>query len=707
MHQHIKFGKLFLHDPSASRHESELFLATRRASEATKIMVMIDFPKTRQDQSGFIDTLVKEAVDVFDRSDETNPELLLEQILEALNALLPDLIAKKNRDWLKDLNALVGLTDNGQVHFSIIGDIQAWLLHDGLLSQIASGPATVNPLKLFANVTSGVLNPDDVLLCTTPALTDYISEVKIKHIVGNYGPLEAIRHLEDLLGEVPAFVTFNALLIKFIKVAGGVLGFKKQTEQTLVTEDGLLAEAGLPPHKQLRWKFPKGRGLLRTGLGQRRHSGWAWTTFKRGAAIFGKNAASYFSLVGQLIGRLGQAILTLIKLIVSSDFRRRQEKQLWDNIDSSFSNLSHNLQKLSRLKKILLIACGLIILVFINIIIFRGQIYQGNKVVNVFNEAIVTLNNLQTEVDSARLIKDDVKAENLLLQMQSLLDSLTITSPEQDNQVKQLQETFLRQLTDVRKITYVEAPLVFKDVSSLQQNTLGLTLINNQPYLLTDHGIYLLEAEPRQLASLDQADTKLVANRDKEKIFLLADKTLKQLVADKLTNSDLNLNQELQTIEQALIYGDNLYLLDRSRGAIFKHTSYNNGSNFRAGEFWLDDPNLVKTVQSFAIDGDIYVITDQGEIIKLFKGQRQTFNYQKPVPAFGGGSQIYTTASSDYLYILDPQNKRVAIINKDGRIKDQFTSSKFDDLKTLAIDSDEKTIYLLNGNNIYLLAIKK
>jgi len=48
---------------------------------------------------------------------------------------------------------------------------------------------------------------------------------------------------------------------------------------------------------------------------------------------------------------------------------------------------------------------------------------------------------------------------------------------------------------------------------------------------------------------------------------------------------------------------------------------------------------------------------------------------------------------------------RVIILDKEGNIKDQYTSQKFDSLTDLAIDPEEKAIYLLNDNHLYLLAI--
>ena len=89
------------------------------------------------------------------------------------------------------------------------------------------------------------------------------------------------------------------------------------------------------------------------------------------------------------------------------------------------------------------------------------------------------------------------------------------------------------------------------------------------------------------------------------------------------------------------------------------------------------------------------------------KGSLEIFNYHELRPNIGPNSIIKTFKDSNYLYIIDPSNERIIILNKDGSIEDQYTSDKFDNLIDLAIDPEEKAIYLLNGNHLYLLAVNE
>jgi hypothetical protein len=153
------------------------------------------------------------------------------------------------------------------------------------------------------------------------------------------------------------------------------------------------------------------------------------------------------------------------------------------------------------------------------------------------------------------------------------------------------------------------------------------------------------------------------------------------------------------------IYGNNLYVLDAINNQIFKYPE--RGESFSNGLAWLQEEISLADATSLTLDGDIYTMFNSGQILKFRKGQRETFNYHQPHPVIGSQAIIKTFADSDYLYIIDPDNQRVIILDKEGNIKDQYSSSKFDNLVDLAVDSEEKAIYLLNGNHLYLLAINE
>ena len=173
----------------------------------------------------------------------------------------------------------------------------------------------------------------------------------------------------------------------------------------------------------------------------------------------------------------------------------------------------------------------------------------------------------------------------------------------------------------------------------------------------------------------------------------------------KEITGDLKQATNNTSVKDLTVYGNNLYVLDNQNNQIFKYPE--SGGSFANGQPWIKEELNTSQTSSLTIDGSIYIVTNDGSIKNLLKGGLEKFDYHAPHPNIGTGAIIKTFRDSDYLYIIDPANNRVIILDKEGNIKDQYTSQKFDDLKDLAVDPDEKTIYLLNNQHLYILAINE
>jgi hypothetical protein len=690
----IKLSKLFIHDTTSSRSEVEIFVGSSEQQPGKKLLLLCEFPKSRQDQTYLLDAIIKQCVESFEATIEHRTEVALEKILEDLNYLLPEITPKKNKVWLQNLNIAVCLLHRNEAHFAAIGVMSAWLLHQGVLTQLTSGSKMINPLKLFTDVTSGDLNKGDVLLLTTPALTDYISEVKIKQIVGHGSPAEMVEKFDVLLQAVPTFVSFAAIIVKAMESAQETDLPEREKTRTTQHESLSTAEPKLEadyPAPQVR-RTPR-RQPFRAPSGQRIISF---------LSFIARSTRDYIGIIRTVLVTMFRYVLAAVMFIVSARYRQPREKAAWDSIEVAVSTVQKNWRRQSALSRWLVSGTGLIILVVLNVIIISGLGAQINKQRSTYNETLVTIADLQARVDSSRQYKDDKQAETILVSMVDMLSQLRPSNPAQQQELDQIQEKVARQLNEVRHINYVASPLMYQDLSTIN-NIQYVSVSGATTYVTAADGLYKVTDGIEKIATSTLTNGRLLQTGNN--LFVLNDKTLLKLNGSSLDTASLTLNSGLQNIDKALIYADNLYILDRASSSIYKQTG--NGSAFGSGNVWLQEAGLLSSTQDFTIDGNIWLINDQGEIIKLYKGQRENYDYQKPSPLFGTGSSILTTSKSSYLYILDPANKRVAIIDKNGAIKDQYTSPKFDNLKSFAIDADEKIIYLLNGNTIYQLAINK
>jgi DNA-binding beta-propeller fold protein YncE len=148
---------------------------------------------------------------------------------------------------------------------------------------------------------------------------------------------------------------------------------------------------------------------------------------------------------------------------------------------------------------------------------------------------------------------------------------------------------------------------------------------------------------------------------------------------------------------------DNIYVTDMERGVI---AEFNHEGKFKkyigdfSGERAFEQPT------SIAIDsesGRIYVADTKRHFVVIFDGEGKRL---ASIGKRGGGSGFAEfrmptdlAVHGQELYVLDKQNRRVQVLNLDGRYKREIKAEAFagDKLKGLAVDSAGR-VFMLSGN---------
>jgi hypothetical protein len=142
-------------------------------------------------------------------------------------------------------------------------------------------------------------------------------------------------------------------------------------------------------------------------------------------------------------------------------------------------------------------------------------------------------------------------------------------------------------------------------------------------------------------------------------------------------------------------YTGNFYLLDKGESEIYRYSGV--GLDFSSRNSWLDE--LVEVdfgdVISWTIDGNIWTLTETGEILRFSMGNRVNFSAKGLSPPLTNPKQIFTHEELDYLYILDPENSRVVVLDKEGEFKAQYVSGKIKEAVDFGISEEHKKIIIL------------
>ena len=143
------------------------------------------------------------------------------------------------------------------------------------------------------------------------------------------------------------------------------------------------------------------------------------------------------------------------------------------------------------------------------------------------------------------------------------------------------------------------------------------------------------------------------------------------------------------------IYENNLYTL--SANTIYKYLDAVTGS--AKGNVWGSD-NTSGNLIAIAADGNIFALTQEGKLIKYFRGKKESEADLQLTP--NAGSRIFTDKNSAFVLLVSPASKRVYVFDKaNGEFK---TTYKFDvagDIRDFYVSPDGVIMALSAEGNIW------
>ncbi|MEK7543605.1 MAG: hypothetical protein AAB557_01960 [Patescibacteria group bacterium] len=191
-------------------------------------------------------------------------------------------------------------------------------------------------------------------------------------------------------------------------------------------------------------------------------------------------------------------------------------------------------------------------------------------------------------------------------------------------------------------------------------------------------------------------------------IFVLVDGGLHRVSASDGKTTPLVVRGDTQwgTIASVVSYGGNLYLLDTGKSRIWKYVATEKG--FSEIREYLNPDTLPDLSQGtgMAADGGIWVGTGDRRIIHFVQGKEETFAPRGVEPSLGKTLVVATTEEDKLLYVLDSDNKRVVVLDKEGVYQAQYVWAGSMVPNQLFVSEKLKRILLLADGKIYSVELK-
>lgn len=629
-------------------------------------------------------------------------ELRFENALQKTNRELQLKSIKKEQ--LEKCALAVAAVKDKTICFAFLGkETESFLIRKNKIVNILNDKTNseINPLKVFSHLTLGELKNNDYLIFCNSSLLDYFSQEKLKKIILGHSPQKACLHLKSLAAaELESTAAIAAIILKFSlvkkenpeKISQSPLPQEKSSSVSTIYPGGFdrgvkprsnnyiasAAASGETKHQEINSEpLPREENLNRLSPKTRRF-------FCLSAA------AKILSLVPLFLTKMIKTGLGL-KIAI-------------EKFKKEIAELKTKFKSLSSYRKIIFLASLFFLLLFIQSIAFLAgrQIAKKHK----FNENKIKMEiqNKQTEIEILLNYKNKEKAKKLLKEIESLIKQLPSWTKERKDLIAELEQKN-RDLFDKAENIFAVKPLLTINFSPLKEN------FYPQKFLLSQSYLYAFDFEKNILSKTNIQDKKTSFNEiksaenfndfillnEKNLLFLTKDGKLFKFSPEKNELNFYNLDFKKE-IKEMKIYQDKLFLFDVKNSRILKCQKAENG--FSEETDWLKEKIDLNGAISFAVDGSIYFISQDGQISKFYKGKKQDFNLSGFKNWSLKPTKIFADSETEFIYLLDSSNKKIIIADKNGEVQKQLKNEKISEAKEIIASEKSKKIYFLAGKEI-------
>jgi len=639
----------------------------------------------------FIEKLVKVIKDKYYRSVIFSPEKSLKESLKLANEFLEKITKRGDVSWLGNLNFVVISLANFKMNFTKVGDIKVLVIRDGKIIDIDEKVRLQEmepyPLKVFSNTVSGKLSKNDMILVLTEDIFNFFKNQNLLNEIAKLEPFtekglkEILNGKEELLGNNSG-VLLTVIVTKEIQVG------KKETISPKVLKEFSLKEVFTPvleffkkekalPSKKTKKKVPvSGEKKIIPSL-----------TPKNILSLIQKKIKKPSINLSNIKKKIKLPQIKLPKFVISF-------------FDTKIRPIFVN-------KKIGLILGLTIVLIFgftmAKLEEERNMEIYG-KDLEVIQEKLDLINGLLIlEKTTPEAIQ---KANSLLKESWQEINSLSkkIKGLPSDFTVEvfSLKNEISEKLSVLNKLEKIENPQLFYEFERKTFVPNNVLLSDNVLYFFSPYVENVFKLTDKLEASLIETNQKIsLATKLGDSVsFFAKPNQIITLKNNELTPFSLETPYLDFNFDDLHSYRDHLYFLDKKAGQIIKYP-YSGNFNWGSPQLWLN-PQIPKVIgaNSLAIDGSVWIL-NQNLVYKYHGGDFQKEIDLEIFPVPKNFSKIFTSHALPYLYILEPDQKRIVIIDEAGTIIKQLESDKFDNLLDFTVSESEKTIYLLNGLKVY------
>lgn len=585
-----------------------------------------------------------------------DPYERFEEALKEANKTIETLKEEKVARFIGNLNVAIGAVVEDTLYISVTGDAEVYLVRKRFVSIVSEGLSEDSKNETFVNIANGTLEDGDRVLFSSSRLLRYITK-------GELGKI-----FSEISGVGKALAELQDFIMTEILGRSAVLGIAVAKE----AEEGAREFENAP------------------------RAGFLGGILDKTADFLGKWLPKPKTPISEKLPWLAGLMSKLKSITLKPGFAKKITEKL----------PKIRMHRAWGREKILVAVIVLLIVLVGGTFWLRTRGDQKRAIA----EQQAVLNSSHDLISEAQTTGqfDKAKASELLATAEQQAMQVLNSRYLRAEAVKTLDDIqkYRDGLDDVKKIS---SPTVLADMSEKRPtvSALGLMNLKDALYAFEYNALYEIILDRLQdPLTINDIETVILgaAFPDSESLLFLT-RTGKMIeykdskfafasTADGIWKKGVDMKT----------YNNRVYILDPERNQIWRYTSRRDG--FDVGEAYSQNADLKKGV-SLAIDATVYILNSDGTVIALYQGQKQDFPLKKmPLSPLASPTKIYTNADLNYLFILEPINKRVMLFKKDPKnggavYSTQYVFENVGNLRDLLV-SDNR-LYVMDDKKVYFV----
>lgn len=660
-----------------------------------------------------------------------NVEEALEKALQKTNIdIFAYLEKEKMTITLKDIHILVVVSKDHEIIFSLAGKINSYLFHlrkngsyqiVNVFENLASIQNEINPLKFFTQTIYGQIRENDFMFFCTSNILDYLSLEKIKTIVTQNEPSDTGRYFKTMLSaiEMPKHFVFSTISLQKNAISSrpaipsiGNFDYEKAASKDSIKKlanSEKATERLLNP--SLKLNFKKYTSALQSSFLNYLNDFKSGTLSKLAVMKKKQTLRSNVSEKNQI----KKNYLNTDNDLFGKILKNKNIQKIFQHLIDLAQKIFQAFIRLPKKTKIVSITSIILFFLLIQSVIHLSAKNEERKEQKALENTLENIQKMQDAAEASIVYQDEDAARNLYLKASQELNNIP-EKKKNSPDIIQMTQTIEQKLEELRHMENIKEPTILGNWKNLDPKSQITQILLYGKNLLFGYNsskslINTLDVNTHILGSIlspikNMGEITLGTTYKNSLLLMNNDQTL---FTYDLNNNDIRPTpitiREGSKISSIQAYGNTVYALDPRNNQVIKYTATNAG--LTSPKDWIhDDIVEIHDAIDMAIDGNIYILKSHGEVIRLLNGKLTTFSIKSIDPLLSNPTKIFTNSETSYIYILDPENKRVVVVDKNGILVQQYASEKFDNLKNFIVLEKEKRIYVLNNTTVYGLSIK-